>query len=363
MVARKILMIGPSLDSKGGMSTFAQTVLDAWNRCDIDVLQLSYYSTVAPGTKSQKLAYSIRSLIHFKRAIKDTSIVHINFSLGASLPRKILFALAAKHEGKKIVLQSHSSALSDAIENGDNVCLRNLRLLFRTADKLIVLTDSWKNIIESAFELDGEFVKVVPNGVRVPEKRVPEGVTPSFAKEIKAIYLGRLEPEKGVMDLLEAMSAASERGANFELTLAGSGEAGYVEQLKNFAIAHDLPVHFPGWVEGDIKNRLIESSDIFVLPSHREVFPMSLLEAMAMGLAPISTNCGAISSVIDNGKNGLICGVGDIEALTECFIKMCAEESFRFNCSILARNKIAEFYSDTTMIDLLSEIYGELIHE
>jgi glycosyltransferase involved in cell wall biosynthesis len=82
---------------------------------------------------------------------------------------------------------------------------------------------------------------------------------------------------------------------------------------------------------------LLASSHAFVLPSHTEGLPMSLLEAMAWGLAPICTPVGSIPEYVVDGANGLVVAPGDVQQLAKAIERMVAQDTQRTYMGRLAR--------------------------
>jgi glycosyltransferase involved in cell wall biosynthesis len=107
----------------------------------------------------------------------------------------------------------------------------------------------------------------------------------------KILFLSRLHPKKGVELLLEAGGILRAQNRNFELIIAGPGEADYVQRLKKLATQLGLQdsTHFLGMVRGEIKLSLYELADVFVLPTHQENFGLVLPEALACGTPVVTT--------------------------------------------------------------------------
>lgn len=357
----KVLMIGPSLDSQGGMASFARNVLDARGCGCPDDLLFDYYSTVAPGSRIEKLAFGLESYARFSSALSKADIVHVNFALGTSLPRKTAFAKAAKRRGKRIVLHSHSSALESVVRSENKIAKKKLDSFLSLADEVVVLTEHWKTLLAEA-GVDSDRISIVPNGVRVPfENEVPSRGGRSSSEAARVLYLGRLEPEKGLDALADSMTILTKRGVRPELVLAGSGEAGYVARLEKRFATLPNPPRFAGWVDGEQKKDLIKRSDVFVLPSHREVLPIALLETMSYGVVPVVTRCGAMPEVVVHGSNGLLCEIGDGSSLADALETVCTDACMRENCSRAARATVAEKYSVENMFACLQTVYERVL--
>lgn len=132
-------------------------------------------------------------------------------------------------------------------------------------------------------------IAVIPNGVDMPQRRLSRPISNT---EHKALFLSRIHPKKGLLDLVQAWAAIRPEG--WQLVIAGPDENGYTKVVKA-AVAEaalDGMVHFLGEVGGEEKERLWEQADLFALPSYSENFGIVIAEALARGI-PVITTRGA----------------------------------------------------------------------
>ena len=150
-----------------------------------------------------------------------------------------------------------------------------------------------------AFGIKGPIV-VAPNGLNSKDYPRSENAdepveTPLIPFLTKArrrlLFLGRIHPKKGLNLLLPAWASLGPVRQNWEFVVAGPDEQGYLNEVRGLAGALDLhsEVRFTGPVTGRVKNALLYSADLFVLPSYSEGFAMSLLEAMACEVPVVAT--------------------------------------------------------------------------
>jgi glycosyltransferase involved in cell wall biosynthesis len=143
-------------------------------------------------------------------------------------------------------------------------------------------------------------IAVIPNGLNPGEFPKPVDLnapiaTPlvkSLAKTaLRLLFLGRVHPKKGLDLLLPAWAKLSTLTKDWQLVIAGPDEQGYLAHVRELARSLGLQdqIVFTGPVTGRSKILLLHSSDLFVLPSYSEGFPMSILEAMACELPVIAT--------------------------------------------------------------------------
>jgi poly(glycerol-phosphate) alpha-glucosyltransferase len=140
-------------------------------------------------------------------------------------------------------------------------------------------------------------VCIIPNGVDLPEPTVgPAPWNGAVAAGKKSLlYLGRLHPKKGLMNLLEAWRIVQRRcpasAGQWSLVISGWDQGGHERELKARALEMGVAgdVVFAGPMFGDAKDAAYAHADAFVLPSHSEGLPMTVLEAWAHGKPVLMT--------------------------------------------------------------------------
>lgn len=156
--------------------------------------------------------------------------------------------------------------------------------------------------VDSSRRLPGLPTAVIPNGVKIPENAtlVPRN------GPLRLVYLGRLEPKKGLENLLLACRALADLGLSFSLAVGGSGDAKFTAGLKARAAALSLGsiVAFVGPVARDAKGLFFGNADLAVVPSHVENFCGVVAEALAHGV-PVLASHGTPWSRIEQVGCGL----------------------------------------------------------
>jgi len=109
---------------------------------------------------------------------------------------------------------------------------------------------------------------------------------------LKLLFIGRLDPKKGIENLISSVHILSRSGLdNWQLRIAGDGDPHYVAQLRRLVSSADCGnrVEFCGHLNGEHKYRAFANSDIVVVPSHTENFGVVVAEALAHGRPVIAT--------------------------------------------------------------------------
>lgn len=131
----------------------------------------------------------------------------------------------------------------------------------------------------------------------------------------KALFVGRLEEQKGVVYLLKALG---QMDASLSLTIVGEGEqTASLKQLAQLLKLHERhTVHWEGWKSQEELVTYYQSHDFLVLPSLHENNPLVLLEALACGLPIVATHCNGSEEVVD-ASVGVLAEVGNAADLSE----------------------------------------------
>jgi len=192
--------------------------------------------------------------------------------------------------------------------------------LFASADLLFVPSLAFveqSNVLRNM----AKRVEELPNGVwtlRPTNELVRKSARVSLGirgDQKTILFLGSLNPNKGLNVLLEATARLREIRTDFHVLLVGDGLIRKRLEMQAAAMKIQHVLTFVGYVGEKIKELYLSAADIFVLPSPKEVFPMALLEALASGLPCIVTNLTTCRGITADGKNALVVPVGDPDQL------------------------------------------------
>lgn len=183
---------------------------------------------------------------------------------------------------------------------------------------------------------DPSTFKVVHCGLELTKYRY----RPPKVSVRRVFCAARLSAQKGHAFLIQAIKVLVDRGHDLELRLAGDGPM----KQKLLVLANELGlserVRFLNSITEDQVIRELEASDLFVLPSFVEGLPVSVMEAMAIGVPVISTNIAGTSELVEDGNTGLLVRPSDAQALADAMVKMIEDYGFRLRAAELARKKV-----------------------
>jgi len=180
----------------------------------------------------------------------------------------------------------------------------------------------------------------------------------------RLLFVGRLTPKKAPLDALRALKRANQKGANLRLHIVGDGELRddverYVDEQS---LREKVVIH--GREPNEKVKEHMQAADAFVLPSKtapdgdREGTPTVLVEAQATGLPCISTRHAGIPEMIPEPNHGLLVDEGDVQALTDRFLKASSFAPERLSrIAERGRRKIENDFSLSAQCKKLQDIY------
>lgn len=177
------------------------------------------------------------------------------------------------------------------------------------------------------------------------------------------LYVGRIVSDKGVNELVDAFGKLHALNPHCRLVLVGKMEEN-LDPLKPSTLKKILAqkgIQAVGEKRDDELIAWYAASDCFVLPSYREGFPNTVLEAGAMGLPSIVTDINGSREIVENGKNGIIIPPKDENALIEAMQQMLDNDSKRDSMSTAARPMIASRFEKSYVQQCLLDFYHEIL--
>jgi glycogen(starch) synthase len=251
-----------------------------------------------------------------RRAAADADLVHAHW-----LPS----AVAARMTRRPYVVQLWGSdvELARRVPGWGRSELRRARAVICPSTELA----------REAKKMGARRVEVIPSGVDLPREVGKEAEPP------EVLYAGRLSPEKGVLELVEAAQGMS-------LVVAGDGPLkNRVPQALGFVPATELA-------------RLYARSAVVVCPSLREGFGVACLEAMAHGRPVVASAVGGLLDLVVDGETGIHVPPGDVGALRTAIERLLVDPELRRRMGAAGRRRAAERFSWDAVTKETVELYA-----
>ncbi len=261
-----------------------------------------------------------------------------------------------------VLVTIHSSYERELILNGkieaNSPVQAYLVSLYRemeaSCDRMITVSDAFKQYM-TPYLAQPDNVQVIRNGFDQKRFRPMNHDTPVP----QLVTLCRLVPAKGLDVLLQACARLKHAGKSFVLHIIGDGDIR--EELEELAEKLDIyeETIFYGYMLHP--EQFIPFFDIFVLPSRAEAFGSVFAEAALCWLALVGTDVGGISEQIEDGKNGLLVPVDDVDALAAALERLIDNQDYRNELAQAANERANKTYSIARVIRELKDVYGAYV--
>jgi colanic acid/amylovoran biosynthesis glycosyltransferase len=306
--------------------------------------------------------YSSNISLHYhsyiQSLIKNTpiDIVHAHYG-----PNGIIILPYAREENVPLVVTFHGYDASRSTKNHEY--MSELQSLFGYASSIIIVSPHMVDTLKLEQYIDK--VNLVPCGIDA------DFFTPTPTSEkntIDILHVGRLVDKKGVPDLIRVFSRIEKRFKNVILHIVGDGKQ--LNECRKVALDLQVPEHklkFHGAKPHSEIKRLLDKTDIFILNSrtskdgNMEGLPTSILEAMSMEKAVISTYHAGIPYAIEHGQSGLLVPEKDNDALEAAIEKLYLDSERRIQLGKGARQTILEKFTVRLMQKKVNAVYESIL--
>lgn len=366
-----VLIIGSYPPPYGGIAVYTKNLLNSPVKEHFDLLLLRTASRSA-GEKQKplikKLTREIRDLLSLSYTLlkdRNIKIVQVNSSSYLGFWRYTMYILIAKSFQRKIILRLSGGGFKDFYENCGKLGKWYIEYILALSDKIIVLTHRWKSFFSTL--TDPNQIVVVPNAVyyqdfdsnfNKAEVLAEHGLSKD---EIVCTFLGGMLRDKGVLEILEVIEDILSRETDKNIYFVFAGEGPLVNRIKDYCRRFKQNVTYLGCVDKERKIKLLNLSNILLLPSYAEGFPNALLEAMAVGLPVITTHVGGIPDIIKDGENGFLIQPRDVDALKEKILMLVNNKELREEMGRKNRELVKEKYSWDKIAEKIREVYDEVL--
>ncbi len=315
-----VLVVGPADGDPGG-----------WARAVGGSLRVPFNDSVAP------IAWSPRSAVRSLRAIRehDPDVVHVH---EPAVPT--LGLTAAVRAPRPLVATFHAWSDRDRVYRAARPVLS--RLLARLDRRIAVSRPAARYHADALGWPVAAFTEI-PNGVHVSRFASAEPIPDDDGERPTLLFVGRLEPRKGLEQLVRAFLQVKSEHPAVRLLVVGDGpERDRCQQLLPPTLRPD--VSFVGRVEPEDLPRFHAAADLFVAPAlGGESFGIVLLEAMAAGVPVVGSAIPGYASVIRDGRDGVLVRPGDPRALAAAIDELLRSPARRRALAAAAREAVADY--------------------
>jgi glycosyltransferase involved in cell wall biosynthesis len=238
-------------------------------------------------------------------------------------------------------------------------------LLYRLASRIIVVSSYLDIMMKEKYFLRSGCVSFIPNGINTdhfcPDSGDRERVRRRLGftdEDIVVVFCGRLDPVKNFGFMLEIIKYCKGIRGNIKLLIIGDGPEG--RRIREMAAVQKIDEKLR--LVGERGNVLpfLRASDVFLITSFREQMPISVLEAMSVGLPILAPRTGELPSIIEYGKEGFLRELDDGPEEFGKLVLALDDRGQRKRMGEAARKKVVAFFGEEAMIQKYRAIIQDL---
>jgi len=285
-------------------------------------------------------------------------IAHYPVTSYWNMEKSLLFLRLARLTGARPVGHLHGGAFVRFWNDTSPWRKRCARRELRRLSAFIVLSEGWKKAIAQEVGMDPGNLFVVPNPIDAEFER--SALTFRIEREESNIlYLGALTPEKGILDLAQALASLKDL-KGWELTVVGEerspgARGAFLNAVRSAGVEDHVRLIPSAW--GKDKEDIFCRAAVFVLPSHTENLPLVVLEAAAAGLPIVTTPVGAIPEILEDGVSALFVPPGESGRLGDALRSVLVDPEYRRRLGKNARAVFRESLSREQIMRSLEAVY------
>ena len=174
------------------------------------------------------------------------------------------------------------------------------------------------------------------------------------------LFVGRLNRDKGVLDLAQAFACVAEVRKDVRLLVVGVDEQQMRPAVRNAIGPHTDKLHFVDFTNEP--EAFMAASDVLCLPSHREGFGTVIVEAAAVGLPSVASRIYGVIDAVEEGRTGLTHPPHDVDAIATTLLRILSDAELRGRLGIAARERALKEFSQALMTAAVLELYDRLLH-
>lgn len=195
-----------------------------------------------------------------------------------------------------------------------------------------------------------------PNAAMRDKARRESGISDDAAV---ILFLGRLNRDKGVLDLAKSFTAIAATMPDAILLLVGPEEERIFEEVRRICAGYGERIKRVGFTSHP--EDYMVAADVLCLPSYREGFGLVVIEAAATGVPAVCSRIYGITDAVEEGKTGLLFPAGDIAALTQALLKLLEDRVLRQQMGEAARVRALELFPSQKIIEEMLALYAKLL--
>ncbi len=173
------------------------------------------------------------------------------------------------------------------------------------------------------------------------------------------LFVGRLNRDKGLLDLAKAFNIVAKKYSDTVLLFVGSEEDVLFDDIRQLCAEYQNRLRYVRFTP--FPERYMASADIFCLPSYREGFGMTIIEAAACGLPTVGSRIYGITDAVKDQESGLLFTAGDANELSQALSTLLSDKELLERMSDKARARTLELFTSQKITDEMIAMYKNLL--
>ena len=319
----KILYIGNVLSNKGKTSTTIETLSKHLREiCSIKIAS----------NKSNKISRVLDMIKLVLANNSKTDFVLIDTYSTTNFYYAVIISQLCRFFKLKYITILHGGNLEFRLKENSKLS----SLIFENAHQIVAPSNFLKTVF-SSYGYSG--VLFIPNTIEIDnyefKNRSINSIELLWVRSFASIY----NPEQAVLVLEQLLKM----NYDARLTMVGPDVDGSFAKIKDLANTKDLEVNFTGKLTKLEWIALSKKCNVFINTTNIDNTPVSVIEAMALGLPVVTTNVGGLPYLIDDYTDGLLVPPQDVKSMVSAILKLKSEDTFRFKLITRARSKVEKF--------------------
>ena len=289
-------------------------------------------------------------------------LLHVHYAIPHSVSALLAKQMLAT-EGKSLPFVTTLHGTDITLVGLDRSYLPITRFSIDQSDGVTAISDYLKQRTVEAFNTTRD-IEVVRNFVNcdvyVRKPELVAAMRPQYAaaNERLLVHLSNFRPVKRVQDVVEIFARIAKQVPSRLMFIGDGPDRSAAEWL---AVKHGVQhqIHFLG--KQDNVHELLPLADLMLMPSELESFGLAALEAMACNVPAIATRVGGVPELIEDGVNGLLYNVGDVEAMTEGALRLLQDEEQLRTMAAAARKTAQDNFCASRVIPLYEQYYERVL--
>ncbi|MES2544057.1 MAG: glycosyltransferase family 4 protein [Bacteroidota bacterium] len=321
---KHLLYIGNKLSKHGSNSTSIETM---GNLFESEGFQVDYASSYR--NKSLRMLNMIYSTIRLRNKVE---YVLIDVYSTTNFWYAFIISQLCRFFRLKYIPKLHGGNLPNRLDNNPKLC----KMVFNNA----YINIAPSNYLLTAFQKRGFFnIKYIPNAIEIQNYKFKD----RNVIEPKLLWVRSFAPIYNPEMAIKVLATLLEKYPEATLSMVGPDKNGCLVKCKKMAYNLGLKINFPGKLSKNEWTTLSQEYDIFINTTHFDNTPVSVIEAMALGLAVVTTNVGGIPYLLKNNTEAIKVNDNDVEAMVEGIEKLIDEPCFFKEITRNARVKSESF--------------------